>query len=80
MKTMINITATPLMPALKPVNSYSQIGQTLLFASTFMAQEGHSFVFMQKDYQILRGGRSNAFDSCAKLSLCEPSQKGLLFE
>lgn len=51
------------MPELKPVNSYSQMGQILLVASTFMAQEGHSFVFIQKQYQILRGGKSNAFDS-----------------
>ena len=44
-KIIIKRMAMPLMPGLNPVNSYAQMGQTLLFTSTSIAQEGHSFVF-----------------------------------
>jgi hypothetical protein len=33
------------LPPPVDVNSYAQIGQTLLLASISMAQEGHSFFF-----------------------------------
>lgn len=38
--------ATHLYPGLKSVNSYPQMGHSLLLAFTSMAQDGHSFFFI----------------------------------
>ena len=51
--------ATHLIQGLMTVNSYPQIGHSLLLASIFMAQEGHSFSFTFIRVKLGDGGELN---------------------
>jgi len=47
MNRITNSIATHFMPVLYMANSYPQMGQTLLLGSISIAQDGHSFVFIE---------------------------------